>query len=149
MKGYVGLPDQTAASLHDGWLLTGDIAIVDDEGYFTIVDRKKDLIFSEGATVYPRDVDEVLFSHPKVREGCALGFPDSAAGQMVKAFVALKKGETATEQEITDYCANKLEAHQVPKQVDFLKELPRSPVGKILRKELRRIHLVKRTGKEK
>lgn len=144
MKGYVGLPDQTAATLRDGWLLTGDIATVDREGYFTIVDRKKDLIVSEGSTVYPRDVDEVLFSHPKVFEGCALGVPNPAAGQIVKAFVALKKGQTATEQEIIDYCASKLEPHQVPKEVAFINELPRSPVGKILRKELRRIHLVKR-----
>jgi long-chain acyl-CoA synthetase len=149
MKGYVGLPEQTATTLHDGWLLTGDIAIVDDEGYFTIVDRKKDLIISEGTTVYPRDVDEVLFSHPKILEGCALGVPDPGAGQIVKAFVALKKGQAATDQEIMDYCASKLEAHQVPKQVDFLEELPRSPVGKILRKELRRIHLVKRSGSAK
>jgi len=145
MKGYVGLPDQTAATLKDGWLLTGDIAIVDREGYFTIVDRKKDLIVSEGSTVYPRDVDEVLFSHPKILEGCALGVPDPVAGEIVKAFVALKKGQIATEREIVDYCASKLEPHQVPKQVDFVNELPRSPVGKILRKELRRMHLVKRT----
>jgi long-chain acyl-CoA synthetase len=149
MKGYVGLPEQTAATLHDGWLLTGDIATVDREGFFTIVDRKKDLIVSEGSTIYPRDVDEVLFSHPKILEGCVIGVPDPVAGQIIKAFVALKKGQTATEQEIIDYCASQLDAHQIPRQVDFLNELPRSPVGKILRKELRRMHLVKRSGASK
>jgi long-chain acyl-CoA synthetase len=144
MRGYVGLPDQTAAALRDGWLLTGDIATVDDEGYFTLVDRKKDLIIAQGSIIYPRDVDEVLFSHPKILEGCAIGVPDSTGGEMVKAFVALKKGQKATQEEIMDYCSRNLDPLQVPKQVDFVDQLPRSPVGKILRKELRRQHLLKR-----
>lgn len=146
MRGYVGLPDQTAAALRDGWLLTGDIATVDHEGYFTLVDRKKDLIISQGSIIYPRDVDEVLFSNPKILEGCAIGVPDSSGGEMVKAFVALKKGQTATQEEIIDYCSRNLSPLQVPKQVDFVDQLPRSPVGKILRKELRRRHLVKRSS---
>jgi long-chain acyl-CoA synthetase len=146
MKCYSGLPEQTAATLKDGWLLTGDLAMVDSDGYFTIVDRKKDLIVSDGAKIYPRDVDEVLFTHPKVAEGCAIGVPHQEQGQIVKAFVVLKKGQTATAGEIIDFCRTRLPSYKVPRQVDFLDELPRSPVGKILRKELRRMHLVRSGG---
>ena len=96
MKGYINRPDETAITLRDGWLLTGDIAIVDEEGYFSIVDRKKDMIISGGFNIYPRDVDEVLFSHPKILEACAIGVPDEYSGERIKAYVVLKEGETAT-----------------------------------------------------
>ncbi len=138
MKGYHHRPDETAAILKDGWLLTGDIATVDDEGYFTIVDRKKDMIISGGFNIYPREVDEVLFSHPKILEACAIGVPDSHSGERVKAYVVLKQGETATEQEIIAYCKERMAAYKSPKYVEFIDELPKSAVGKILRKELRR-----------
>ena len=137
MKGYINRPDETAITLRDGWLLTGDIAIVDEEGYFTIVDRKKDMIISGGFNIYPRDVDEVLFTHPKILEGCAIGVPDEYSGERIKAYVVLKEGETATPIEIIDYCKENLVKYKVPKYVEFVKELPKSAVGKILRKELR------------
>jgi len=142
MKGYRNLPDKTADALKDGWLLTGDVATVDEEGYFTIVDRKKDIIAAVADKVYPRDVEEVLFSHPKIQDACAIGVPAAAGGETVKAFVVLKKGETATKNEITSFCAKKLEAHKIPTAIQFVDDLPRSPVGKVLRKELRRQHLV-------
>jgi len=137
MKGYHNRPDETAAVLKDGWLLTGDIATVDEEGYFTIVDRKKDLIISGGFNIYPRDVDEVLFAHPKILEACAIGVPDSYSGERVKAYVVLKPGQSASEREIIDYCKERMTNYKVPKYVEFVSELPKSPIGKILRKELR------------
>ena len=110
---------------------------IDEEGYFTIVDRKKDMIISGGFNIYPRDVDEVLFSHPKVLEGCAIGVPDQYSGERIKAFVVLKPGETASADEIIDYCKENLVKYKVPKYVEFVQDLPKSAVGKILRKELR------------
>ena len=136
-KGYLNRPEETAAVLKDGWLLTGDIATVDEEGYFTIVDRKKDMIISGGFNVYPREVDEVLFGHPKIREACAVGVPDQHSGERVKAFVVLKDGQTATAEEIIEYCKQSLTKYKIPKYVEFLDDLPKSAVGKILRKELR------------
>ena len=144
MKGYVNRPDETASTVRDGWMLTGDIATVDEEGYFTIVDRKKDMIISGGFNIYPRDVDEVLFAHPKIREACAIGVPDEYSGERVKAYVVLKDGQSATEQEIIDYCKEKLVKYKVPKYIDFIEQLPKSAVGKILRKELRAMEMAKR-----
>ncbi|MFH0824315.1 MAG: long-chain fatty acid--CoA ligase [Pseudomonadota bacterium] len=139
MKGYHNRPDETAAAVKDGWLHTGDIATVDEEGYFTIVDRKKDMIISGGFNIYPREVDEVLFSHPAVLEACALGVPDGHSGERVKAFVVLKQGQTATEKEIIDYCKERMAAYKAPKYVEFVPDLPKSAVGKILRKDLREV----------
>jgi long-chain acyl-CoA synthetase len=146
MKGYINRPDETALTLRDGWCLTGDIAICDDEGYFTIVDRKKDMIISGGFNIYPRDVDEVLFAHPKVLEACVIGVPDEYSGERIKAFVVLKEGEKATSDEIITYCKENLVKYKVPKYVEFVDDLPKSAVGKILRKELRRMDQAK-TGK--
>jgi long-chain acyl-CoA synthetase len=137
MKGYWKKPEETANTLRNGWLYTGDIAKMDEEGYFYIVDRKKDMILSGGYNVYPRDIDEVLFTHPKVMEACAIGVPHPARGEQIKAFVVLKEGEIATEQEIIEYCATKLAKYKLPTMVEFRKELPKSNVGKILRKILR------------
>jgi long-chain acyl-CoA synthetase len=144
MKGYINRPDETALTLRDGWLLTGDIAIFDEEGYFSIVDRKKDMIISGGFNIYPRDVDEVLFAHPKIMEACAIGVPDEYSGERIKAFVRLKDGETATEEEIIEYCKQNLAKYKVPKYIEFVPDLPKSIVGKILRKELRAQELAKR-----
>ncbi|MGO8878916.1 MAG: AMP-binding enzyme, partial [Desulfomonilaceae bacterium] len=126
-----------ALTLKDGWLLTGDIAIFDEEGYFTIVDRKKDMIISGGFNIYPRDVDEVLFSHPKILEACAIGVPDDYSGERIKAYVVLKERETANTGEIIDYCKKNLAKYKIPKYVEFVDSLPKSAIGKILRKELR------------
>lgn len=145
MKGYINRKEETAAVLRDGWLLTGDIAVVDEEGYFTIVDRKKDMIISGGFNIYPREVDEVLFSHPKIKEACAIGVPDSHSGERVKAFVVLKENQTATEVEIIDFCREHLTKYKVPKFVEFVDDLPKSAVGKILRKELRRMDQLKKS----
>lgn len=144
MKGYINRADETAGVLKDGWLLTGDVATVDEEGYFTIVDRKKDMIISGGFNIYPREVDEVLFSHPKIREACAIGVPDSYSGERIKAFVVLKEGQTATADEIIAYCKERLVKYKLPKEIEFADDLPKSAVGKILRKELRRIDLARR-----
>jgi len=143
MKGYINRPDETALTLRDGWLLTGDIAVMDEEGFFSIVDRKKDMIISGGFNIYPRDVDEVLFAHPKVREACVIGVPDPYSGERIKAFVVLKEGESATPEEIIEYCKQNLVKYKVPKYVDFVDDLPKSAVGKILRKELRRLNQAK------
>jgi long-chain acyl-CoA synthetase len=137
MKGYWKKPDETANSLRNGWLYTGDIAKMDEEGFFYIVDRKKDMILSGGYNVYPRDVDEVLFTHPKVVEACCIGIPHGSRGEQIKAFVVLKEGETATEKEIIDYCAANLAKYKLPTIVEFRKDLPKSNVGKVLRKILR------------
>ncbi len=137
MKGYWNNPEETANQLRNGWLYTGDIGQVDEDGYFFIVDRKKDLIIASGYNIYPREIDEVLYQHPKILEAVAVGIPHDYRGETVKAFVVLKQGETATEQEILDFCRDKLAVYKAPKIVEFRDELPRSPVGKVLRKVLR------------
>jgi len=138
MKGYLNKPDETAKTLtEDGYLRTGDVAKMDEEGYFYIVDRIKDMIISGGYNVYPRDIDEVLFEHPKILEACCIGIPHPKRGEAVKAFVILKEGQTMTEQEVIDYCGSKLAKYKLPVAVEFRQELPKSNVGKILRKDLR------------
>ncbi|MCL6610852.1 MAG: long-chain fatty acid--CoA ligase [Peptococcaceae bacterium] len=136
MKGYWNMPDQSAKTLRNGWLYTGDMARMDGDGYFYIVDRKKDMILAGGYNIYPREVEEVLFTHPKVQEAVVAGIPDAYRGETVKAYVVLKEGETATEQEIIDYCREKMAAFKAPKTVEFRKELPKSAVGKLLRRIL-------------
>ncbi len=138
MKGYYNRPDETAEVLKDGWLHTGDVAVMDEEGYFTIVDRKKDMIITGGFNIYPREIDEILYTHPKILEACALGVPDRQSGERVKAFIVLKTDETATEEEIIVFCKERLAPYKAPKYVEFVDELPKSAVGKILRKDLRK-----------
>jgi long-chain acyl-CoA synthetase len=142
--GYYKKPEETKAALKDGWLYTGDIGTMDSEGYFYIVDRKKDMIIAGGYNIYPRDIDEILYQHPKVAEGCAIGVPDPYRGETVKVFVVLKEGQTATAEEIIAFCKQKLAAYKVPKLVEFVPSLPKSAVGKILRKELRQMELDKK-----
>ena len=137
MKGYWNKPDETANVLHDGWLLTGDIAKMDEDGYFFIVDRKKDMILCSGYNVYPREVEEVLYLHPAVQEAAAVGVPDPYRGESVKAYVVLKPGVTATAEEIVAFCKGELAPYKVPRQVSFEKELPKTTIGKVLRRELK------------
>jgi long-chain acyl-CoA synthetase len=137
MQGYWNNPEETQNQLKDGWLSTGDIAQMDDEGYFYIVDRKKDMIIAGGFNIYPREVDEVLYQHPKIAEAVSAGVPDAYRGETVKAFVVLKEGCDASDKEIIAFCKEKLAPYKVPKQIEFRKELPKSAVGKILRKILR------------
>jgi long-chain acyl-CoA synthetase len=144
MKGYKDMPDETANTLRNGWCYTGDIGTMDQDGYFYIVDRKKDMIISGGFNIYPRDIDEVLYEHPKVQEACTIGIPDPKRGENVKVFVVLKQGATATQEELLEYCATKLAKYKLPAEIEFRKELPKTNVGKILRKQLRAEELEKR-----
>jgi long-chain acyl-CoA synthetase len=137
MQGYWNNPEETAGQLKDGWLYTGDIAVQDEDDYFFIVDRKKDMIIAGGFNVYPREIDEVLFQHPKVQEGIAVGIADKYRGETVKAYIVLKPGETATAEEIIAFCREKLAAYKVPKLIEFRTSLPKSAIGKVLRKILR------------
>jgi long-chain acyl-CoA synthetase len=143
-SGYYKMAGETAIAIRDGWLYTGDIGKMDEDGYFYIVDRKKDMIIAGGYNIYPRDIDEVLFEHPKILEACAVGIPDPYRGETVKAFVVLKPGEKMTEEEVIKYCGEKLAKYKVPKMVEFTNSLPKSGVGKILRKELRAMELAKK-----
>ncbi|MEN8691829.1 MAG: long-chain fatty acid--CoA ligase [Desulfobacterales bacterium] len=138
MTGYWNKPDATAETLVDGWLHTGDIAQMDAEGYFYIVDRKKDMIISGGYNVYPRDIEEVFFEHPKVQEATAIGIPHPKRGEAVKVFIVLKEGTTATQEEMIAFCHEKLAKYKWPTEVEFRTELPKSNVGKVLKKELRK-----------
>ncbi|MBC8479120.1 MAG: AMP-binding protein, partial [FCB group bacterium] len=144
MKEYWGNPMATANTLKDGWLFTGDIAKMDEDGYFYIVDRKKDMIISGGFNVYPREIDEVYYENPKVQEACTIGVPHPNRGESGKIFIVLKDGETATEEEMLNFCQDKLAKFKWPVEVEFAKELPKSTIGKILRKELRAMELEKR-----
>ncbi len=136
MKGYYNKPEETANSIRDGWFYTGDIAEMDEDGFFKIVDRKKDMILVSGFNVFPNEIEEVLAAHPKVLEVAAIGVPDPKSTEVVKVFV-VKKDKSLTEDEVIQYCRENLTGYKVPKQVAFLKELPKSNVGKILRRELR------------
>lgn len=137
MQGYWKNPEETKNQLHDGWLYTGDIAQTDENGYFYIVDRKKDMIIAGGFNIYPREVDEVMLRHSKVSEAVTVGVPDDYRGETVKVYVVLKPGETATEKEMIDFCRQSLTAYKAPKLIEFRESLPKSAVGKILRKILR------------
>ncbi len=144
MQGYHNRPDDTAATLRNGWLFTGDIATMDKEGYFYIVDRKKDMIISGGFNVYPREIDEVYYENDKVQEACAIGIPHPKRGESAKIFIVLKEGASATEDEMLEYCQDKLAKYKWPIEAEFRDELPKSAVGKILRKELRAEELAKK-----
>ncbi len=137
MKGYWNRPDATAETLTDGWLHTGDIAKMDKQGYFFIVDRKKDMIISAGYNVYPRDIEEVFFEHPKVVEATAIGIPHPKRGEAVKVFMVLKDHQTATKEEMLEYCKDKLAKYKWPSEIEFRTELPKTNVGKVLKKDLR------------
>ena len=136
-SGYYGKPEETTLSIRDGWLSTGDIGYMDDDGYLFIVDRKKDIIIAGGYNIYPREIDEVLYEHPKVKDACSFGIPDTYRGETVKAVIVLKEGAVATVKEIQDYCREKLSAYKVPKMIEFRQQLPMSATGKILRRVLR------------
>ncbi|HET8568310.1 MAG TPA: long-chain fatty acid--CoA ligase [Candidatus Limnocylindria bacterium] len=136
MDGYYLRPDETAAVLRDGWLYTGDIGKMDEDGYFYIVDRKKELIIVSGFNVYPREVDEVLFAHPAVQEAAAIGVPHPERGECVHAYVVLRPGMTTTEEELIEHCRRSLARFKVPERIVFRSELPKSLVGKVLRREL-------------
>jgi long-chain acyl-CoA synthetase len=136
MDGYWGRPDETRLVLRDGWLRTGDIVTVDEDGYFSVVDRKKEMIVVSGFKVYPREVDEILYAHPAVLEAAAVGVPHPSKGEVVKAFVVLKPGAHATAKEIIEHCRTSLAPFKVPVDVAFRSELPKTLIGKVLRRQL-------------
>jgi long-chain acyl-CoA synthetase len=140
MKGYHNMPTETANALRNDWLYTGDIAYMDEDGYFYIVDRKKELIKPGGFQVWPREVEEVLQGHPAVLEVGVAGIPDAHSGEAVKAWVVLKPGTSASEEELKAFCKENMAAYKIPKQIEYLSELPKTTVGKILRRELVRMH---------
>jgi len=137
MKEYWNNPAETAGQIKDGWLYTGDIVVQDEDDYFAIVDRKKDMIIAGGYNIYPREIDEVLYQHPKIADAVSVGIADEYRGETVKAFVVPKAGEVLTEEDVISFCKEKLAAYKSPKIIEFRDELPKSAVGKILRKVLR------------
>lgn len=146
MMGYCKNEEETGRALKGGWYYTGDIGFFDEDGYLTLVDRKKDLIIASGYNISPVEVDNVLFNHPKILEACAVGVPDKYRGETVKAFIVVKPGETLTEEEVTRHCKESLAAYKIPKLIEFVDELPKSAVGKILRRKLREMELQKMKG---
>ncbi|HEX6060776.1 MAG TPA: long-chain fatty acid--CoA ligase [Candidatus Limnocylindria bacterium] len=136
MDGYYNRPEETAATLRDGWLHTGDIATMDADGYVAIVDRKKEMIIVSGFNVYPREVEETLARHPAVLEGAAIGVPHPIKGEEVKAFVVLKPGQTATAEQLIAFCREQLAPFKVPKTIEFRDSLPKTLIGKVLRRQL-------------
>lgn len=136
MLGYYNKPEETADTIRDGWLCTGDIGVMDEDGYFKVVDRKKDMIVVSGFKVFPNEVEDVVAGHPKVKESAAVGIPNEKSGESVKLFI-VKKDKSLSKDEIINYCRENLTAYKVPKEVEFRDELPKSNVGKILRRELR------------
>ncbi len=137
MLGYWNRPDETATALRNRWLYTGDIAYMDEEGYFFIVDRKKDMILSGGYNVYPREIDEVLLEHPGIKEAVAVGISHPTRGEIIKAYVVLEDGVELTRGEVISFCREKLANYKIPRQVEFRTELPKTMVGKVLRRALR------------
>lgn len=137
MKGYWNKPKETEEAMAEGWLKTGDMAYMDDEGFFYIVDRKKDMIIAGGFNIFPREVEEVLFEHPDVVEAAVIGVPDEYRGETVKAFVVRRAGSSVDESELDSFCRFKLAAYKVPRIYEFRDSLPKSMIGKVLRRELR------------
>src|SRR6185295_2965203 len=137
MLGYYRMPEETARTIRGGWLHTGDMGRLDADSYLYIVERKKDLIIRGGFNIYPREVEEILYAFPKTAEAAVVGMPDPLMGEDVLAFVVLRDGETATADEVMAFCQTRLARYKCPKQVRFVGALPKSPIGKILRKELR------------
>ncbi|GDY52422.1 hypothetical protein SVIO_030450 [Streptomyces violaceusniger] len=137
VPGYWRRPEATAAALPDGELRTGDIGFMDEAGWLYVVDRKKDMINASGFKVWPREVEDVLYTHPAVREAAVVGKPDAYRGETVKAYVSLRPGAEVTPDELSAYCAERLAAYKYPREVEILPELPKTTSGKILRRELR------------
>lgn len=136
MQGYWNRPEETEATFQDGWLLTGDMGYMNEEGFFYIVDRKKDMIIAGGFNIYPREIEEVLYEHEAVQEAVVIGVPDPYRGETVKAFIVKKEGAQVTEEELNKYCRKHLAAYKVPRIYEFRDELPKTMVGKVLRRAL-------------
>ena len=148
MRGYYKKPEETAQVLRDGWLYTGDIGLFDDDGHLSVIDRKKDLIISSGFNVYPNEVDDIIFANPKVQEACTVGIPDAYRGETVVAYVVPYPGVEVTEKELIQYCRENLAAYKAPRKIFFIEELPKSGVGKILRRDLKTRAAEEAVGKD-
>jgi len=136
-KGYWNKPEETEEAFQDGYFLTGDVAVMDEDGWFYIVDRKKDMINVSGYKVWPREVEDVLYTHEQVKEAAVVGVPDEYRGETVKAFVALKEDDSVTEEELIAFCKERMADYKYPRQVEVMDELPKTATGKFLRRELR------------
>jgi len=147
MMGYYKNPEETANILKNGWFYSGDIGCFDEDGYLKIVDRKKDMIIAGGYNIYPVELDGVLFDHSKILEACTIGVHDGYRGETVKAFVVLKEGDTLTEEDVIAYCRENLAPYKVPRFIEFIDELPKSAVGKVLRRKLKEMEETKSTKK--
>ena len=143
MMGYYKKPEETEDALREGWFLTGDIGKFDEDGYLSVVDRKTDMIIAGGYNIYPVELDDVLMGHPKILEACTIGIPHDYRGETVKAFIVVKEGEKLTEDEVIKYCKENLAAYKVPKIIEFIDDLPKSAVGKILRRKLKEMEMEK------
>jgi len=143
MSGYWNREDETELTIRNGWLYSGDIAQMDEDGYFYIVGRKKDMIIAGGYNIYPREIDEILYEHPKVLEAAAIGVPHETRGETVKVFIVVQPGETLTAEEVIEFCRERLAPYKVPRLVEFRDELPKSTIGKVLRRVLRDEELAK------
>jgi long-chain acyl-CoA synthetase len=148
MQGYWNKPEETKQVLRNGWLYTGDLAKMDEDGFFYIVDRKKEMIIAGGYNIYPREIEEVLYEHPKVKEAVAYGVPHPYRGETVKVAIVLKEGETTTADEIIEFCRERLARFKVPKIVEFRDSLPKSLIGKVLRRVLVEEEKVKLAAKQ-
>ncbi|MCH8873460.1 AMP-binding protein, partial [candidate division KSB1 bacterium] len=137
MNGYWKMDKETKEVLRDGWLYTGDMSKMDEDGYFYIVDRKKDMIIAGGFNIFPREIEEVLYEHPKILEAAVIGLPDEYRGETVKAFVVCKEGASLSFEEVIEFCKSKLAPFKVPKLVEFRDSLPKSNIGKVLRRMLK------------
>ncbi len=137
MKGYLNAPEETAEILRDGWLYTGDLAVIDDEGYFSIVDRKKETILYKGYTIAPAEVEAAIYEHPSVKECAVVGKPDPSAGEIPKAYVVLNPGSSVSKEELVSFCAERIAPYKKIREVEFIDEIPKTPVGKVLRRILR------------
>lgn len=140
MKGYWGKEEASSSRVVDGWLYTGDLAKMDDDGYYYVVDRKTDMIIKHGFNVYPKDIEIELHSHPDIMECSVIGIPNAAVGEKIKAFVVSKKDSTPTEEDVKSYCEERMASYKVPDSVEFVSELPRNASGKVLKKSLRMLH---------
>jgi len=150
MLGYYKNPEETRKTIAEGgWLYTGDIGSMDEDGYFYLTDRKKELIIVGGFNVFPREIDVLIYQHPKVKEGATVGIPDARKGERIKVYVVLKEGETATPEEFIAYFKERLTPYKVPSEVEFRSELPKSMIGKILRRALREQEIRKLQAEEK
>ena len=137
VTGYWEKPEETESGIPNGRLRTGDVGFMDEDGWFYLVDRKKDQINAAGYKVWPREVEDVLYGHPAVMEAAVVGVPDEYRGETVKAFVSLRQGDSADEQELIEFCKARMAAYKYPRQVEIIDEVPKTATGKILRRELR------------